>query len=234
MQAHEHLREDKFESRSTLMVDLSSDTDSAGPSNLCVTDDLQGFEKIRSQGKNVLLYLWSPTSALKTMISRTPFTDLPSFSATIASGNIDSLLSDAPDDLVKQTIIELRGVLQSFAALLPDGRLNIAFCKTHSRSCPLFHVDRVPFRLLCTLRGPGTEWLADDDLRRRGLGKGNNRKVVKPGASVYEVLPFQVCVLKGESQFANAGTGAVHRSPAVPDTIEGRWYLKVDPDGTAR
>ena len=36
--------------------------------------------------------------------------------------------------------------------------------------CPRFHVDHVGIRMLCTYRGPGTEWLDDEAADRNFLG----------------------------------------------------------------
>ncbi len=229
MHAHDHLLEDVFESRAIMRVDLdATDPGGGAPSNLCVTDSVAGFDKISAKGKNVLLYFWSPSQGLQDLIAKTSFSALPSFSATVAKSDLANLLANAPDCLTTKVLTELREVLVAFAELLPKGVLKIEFCKTQSRSCPLFHVDRVSLRLLCTLRGPGTEWLADGAVNRKRLGQGDNRSVTKQGALVYEVAPFQVCVLKGGAYSGGSGVGAVHRSPAVPDYIEGRWYLRVD------
>jgi hypothetical protein len=103
--------------------------------------------------------------------------------------------------------------------------------RTLGRTCPLFHVDRVSLRMLCTFRGPGTEWLADADVTRKGLGHGDNAKVMGPGAVIYSVPAFHLCVLKGDAYKGNTGRGIVHRSPSVPSNNGGRWYLRVDFDG---
>lgn len=229
MHAHDHMLEDVFETRATMCVDTAADEPGGGaPSNLCVTDSLNGIGKISAKGKNVLLYFWSPSDELREQIAKTRFSSLPSFSKTVAKADLAGLPNKAPDDLTSQILTELTGVLTVFAELLPTNAVRVEFCKTAGRSCPLFHVDRVSFRMLCTLRGPGTEWLADGAVNRKRLGQGDNRKVTKQGALVYEVAPFQVCILKGEAHVGSAGAGAVHRSPAVPDTIDGRWYVRVD------
>ena len=36
-------------------------------------------------------------------------------------------------------------------------------------------------------------------------------------------------MLKGDARFGGNAPGIVHRSPAVPASMDGRWYLRVDP-----
>jgi len=229
MDANDHMFEDVFETRSTLHVDTAADEPGGGaPSNLCATDSLDGFGKVLAKGKNVLLYFWTPSDELRESIAKTRFSVLPSFSETVAKADLAVLPSKAPDGITSRILTELAGVLAAFAELVPTNAVKVDFCKTSARSCPLFHVDRVSFRMLCTLRGPGTEWLADGAVNRKRLGQDDNRKVTKQGALVYVVAPFQICVLKGEAHLGSCGAGAVHRSPAVPDTVDGRWYVRVD------
>jgi len=86
----------------------------------------------------------------------------------------------------------------------------------------------VSLRLLCTFRGPGTDWLPNNMVNRKRLGCGDNKKIVKTKAILQQVKPFQICILKGEVFTGNRGEGVVHRSPAVSDRKKGRWFMRVD------
>ncbi|MBT0962192.1 DUF1826 domain-containing protein [Denitromonas iodatirespirans] len=89
--------------------------------------------------------------------------------------------------------------------------------------CPRLHVDRVGIRMLCTYRGPGTEWVEEHLVDRRFLGAGAGGRpdetsgLLPPGHRIETVPPFAVALLKGSLWQGNAGRGIVHRSPAVPN-----------------
>lgn len=83
--------------------------------------------------------------------------------------------------------------------------------------CPRFHADRGPMRLLCTYRGPGTEWLPDHavDLRAvRTYGTGNQDIMQNPEA-LTSVPRFAAALLTGSD--CKGKGGVIHRSPAIPD-----------------
>jgi hypothetical protein len=83
-------------------------------------------------------------------------------------------------------------------------------------ACPRFHVDRTCLRLLCSYRGPGTEWLPDEEIDRLALENRQPNEQIQCGAQPRALQPFWVGLFKGECFPGNAGRGQVHRSPAVP------------------
>ena len=92
------------------------------------------------------------------------------------------------------------------------------------------YADRVGLRLICTLRGPGTEWLDGTDVDRRWLGAAGIADeatgLLRAGAVVHGLGAGDVGIFKGESWPGNHGRGAVHRSPAS----DGGWRLLVTLD----
>lgn len=86
-----------------------------------------------------------------------------------------------------------------------------------SRGCPLFHVDHVGLRLLCTYAGPGTEWLAERDLVRSELGlRGRTPQQANASIAsgpVRRTAPGHVAILKGALFPGEGRRGLVHRSP---------------------
>jgi hypothetical protein len=100
--------------------------------------------------------------------------------------------------------------------------------------CPRFHVDRTGIRLVCTLRGPGTEWLHDGWVDRSRLGPGSRgladeeSGLMRPGAEVERVPTFAVGLFKGSLWQGNAGRGAIHRSPQIDPHDAPRVMLSLD------
>jgi hypothetical protein len=124
----------------------------------------------------------------------------------------------------------LRELVDVYAILADADEVGLRLCVTRGQPCPRFHVDRVGLRLICTLRGPGTEWLAHADVDRRRLGLAGATDdasgLLRPGATVQRLEPCDVGIFKGEAWPGNEGRGAVHRSPPT----DGGWRLLVTLD----
>lgn len=103
------------------------------------------------------------------------------------------------------------------------GATAVAACMSvvDSDSCRKFHVDHMRLRLLCTYRGPGTEWLADADTDRTAFDPDDhdwdrvNARIVRRPDAVRRAHAGDVVMLKGETWPGAAGRGAVHRSPPI-------------------
>lgn len=103
--------------------------------------------------------------------------------------------------------------------------------------CPRFHVDRVGVRLVTTLVGPGTEYVASEHVNRAMLGHAaggasdDTSGLLRPGAVIARAEAGDVVLMKGESWPGNAGSGAVHRSPPTQAThaCAPRLVVTIDP-----
>lgn len=100
--------------------------------------------------------------------------------------------------------------------------------------CPRFHVDRTGIRLVCTWRGPGTEWLHDGWADRSRLGPGSrgladeDSGLIRSGAEVKCIPTFAAGLLKGSLWQGNAGRGVIHRSPGADPADAPRVMLSLD------
>jgi Protein of unknown function (DUF1826) len=105
---------------------------------------------------------------------------------------------------------------------------------TTQTTCPRFHVDNVAARLLCTYRGPGTEYLEGRCADRSRLGPGNGGMsdeasgLIRDAQGIHHIPAFSVAILKGERWPGNASRGAIHRSPAVPAGSGPRVMAAID------
>jgi hypothetical protein len=88
--------------------------------------------------------------------------------------------------------------------------------------------------LLCTYRGPATEWLDDVCADRSKLGGGAGRLsdeasgLIRDRARVGRAEPFDLVLLKGCAWPGNELQGAIHRSPAVPTEVTPRVLVAID------
>lgn len=90
-------------------------------------------------------------------------------------------------------------------------------------ACRYFHTDRVRLRLLCTYRGPGTEWVPDRFVRRDGRGCS----VEPQPEQVRSLRRFDVGLLKGAA-WPPPHRPCMHRSPPIAGTGVARLLLCID------
>lgn len=120
-----------------------------------------------------------------------------------------------------------------FQCLFDADTIAVRLVRLQRAMCPRFHTDKIPCRLVTTYHGTGTEWLGEDAITREYLGHGANGRpdhssgLIKEGASVQRLNPFDVGLLKGDAWPENEGHGLVHRSPAA-DENDRRLLLTLD------
>ncbi len=120
------------------------------------------------------------------------------------------LQAGAPLQRWRHDLLDLIALAKRIAPQTP--RLVLRLQRLQDAGCPLFHVDRVPLRLLCVYVGAGTQWLPEDALDRSRLGAGSNASV-RDWSAVRSIGSGHVAVMKGDRYPGNAGRGLVHRSP---------------------
>lgn len=115
-----------------------------------------------------------------------------------------------------------------FFAVSSDLGVTLRLETTSEDGCRRFHVDRTRLRLLCTYRGPGTEWLSDAQVDRVAqAGGARNDGIIRFGAPS-RFQPCWVGILKGDAYPGNAGHGLVHRSPPIAGTGQTRVLFCMD------
>jgi hypothetical protein len=102
-----------------------------------------------------------------------------------------------------------------FARLLSSDRLALRIDVLDGNACGRFHVDRMGARLLCTWRGPGTEFaVPGPDGTPLPVGR------LPTGAAA---------VLRGTLWPGHEATALLHRSPPIAGTGTTRLLLVLDP-----
>jgi hypothetical protein len=110
---------------------------------------------------------------------------------------------------------DLSRLANQYFSISDDRDATLRLVTTDDDDCRRFHVDHSKLRLLCTYRGPGTEWLTNDQIDRLAQSTGApNDDIIRFGEpSQFE--PFWVGILKGDTYPGNSGYGLVHRSPPI-------------------
>ncbi len=108
-----------------------------------------------------------------------------------------------------------------FAAIARREEVRIRLEGVTHDSCRRFHVDSVGLRLLCTYRGPGTQWT-----------------MCGPDCPAPHAAPAcAVLLLKGSRHDPPAPPDCLHRSPPVsrlPENRRARLLLRIDEPGIFR
>jgi hypothetical protein len=112
-------------------------------------------------------------------------------------------------------------LVEFYADLLGCTQIGLRLEGLQRTMCPGWHCDRTGIRLLCTYRGPGTEWLEGTGLDRTTLPGSVADRPPDGSAGAGDIV-----LLKGSLWQGNAGWGAIHRSPAPGRGT--RWLLALD------
>lgn len=88
--------------------------------------------------------------------------------------------------------------------------------------CPRFHTDNVRFRLLCTFRGAGTEWLDP-----KALWTHVDERPLDP-ASIRRLDRGAIAFMRGAKDATPERPALVHRSPRWDGTGLARLLLVID------
>lgn len=129
---------------------------------------------------------------------------------------------------------DIADLVKAFGLVMGTRRLCVGLSLVADDMCQKLHTDNVSIRLLCTYAGPGTQWVANEDVVRANLGRTDvdvetaNRSVLRTATALRRCSPGEVILLKGEAFPGNADRGAVHRSPPIRSLGLRRLLLKID------
>jgi Protein of unknown function (DUF1826) len=114
---------------------------------------------------------------------------------------------------------DLCWLVEMYGDLLGCDAVGLRFEPLTRAMCPGFHIDQNGIRLICTYRGPGTEWTTPRP--HYALPRDGDTEVERT-----EV--FTIVLVKGGLWQGNAGRGGIHRSPQVDGAGPPRLVLTLD------
>ncbi|MBL41355.1 MAG: hypothetical protein CMM49_01705 [Rhodospirillaceae bacterium] len=125
---------------------------------------------------------------------------------------ITNLLKDAVPDELKHFsfyslwISDMAHVCKLFCEFMNSD--SIDFCLSTKRGCRRYHVDHVPFRLLITYAGKGTEYIPDEAANRKAFFNGApNEEIIIDKNKRYYMEPWDISIFRGGKN------GLLHRTP---------------------
>jgi len=192
------------------------------------------LHKATDQNVNLALWQRSDNQEIKREVSALQADDLPDMRRRTTLNMFDDDVCSflRQQGLDPQHFKYLRTDLLSLAEILSD----VCQCREFvyrlvtiaGNECSRFHMDTTALRLICTYRGPGTEWLSNWQVDREALARCSSNVAIAGSGEPSKFERFWVGVMKGDP--GNHGLGFVHRSPSVEESNEIRVLFCLDPD----
>lgn len=124
--------------------------------------------------------------------------------------------AQTPEDPHRTRLIDdIAALADIFADVMQTTFLRLRLEKVTRNACRKFHADAITARLICTYRGPGTQYGVSHD------NTDPNRIFTTPTGS-----PI---ILRGSRWPESPASGLLHRSPPIEGTGETRLVLVLDP-----
>jgi len=199
------------------------------------TDSLDGLAAIRDSGTTMAIHPRVPDAAIAAFVNHRAMADFCCLRCEVrnvgAEIQIERELDQAglPASFGRWAFgADIARLVAAFSRLSGASTIRLRLDRITDDACRLFHPDNVPVRLVCTYRGPATQWLPEDICDRSGIGSGDNDRICRDWSRVQSLRPFWVGAMKGERWPGPQGGGLLHRSPPL-ETGDWRLFLALDP-----
>ncbi len=120
---------------------------------------------------------------------------------------------DAPER--EMLIDDVAALADIFADIMGAGVLRLRVDPVATNACRKFHIDAVTARMICTYRGPGTQYRIEGDK-------------VAPD-TIHDVPQGSAIILRGTDWPTSGQTRLRHRSPPIEGTDTTRLLVVLDP-----
>lgn len=140
---------------------------------------------------------------------------------------VQALLDDVESNVTNLISFYDTNIAQELQPFNPDSvKTSFTFKLVDDDMCSKFHFDHNLYRLLCTYKGEGTEWMPNQYVRRNSQCDCKDHELVQDYSKKEIVQENWVTILKG-GKFSKENP-IVHRSPSVRSMQDRRVLLRVD------
>ena len=116
---------------------------------------------------------------------------------------------------------DMSEISQAFCNIL--GEKSISFWLGSQRGCKRYHVDMVPYRLLVTYTGQGTELLPNKAANRKAFVRGkSNKEIIKDKSAISYINEWDIAIFRGGSN------GILHRTPDSALNYDSSLLMRLD------
>ncbi len=143
----------------------------------------------------------------------------PEHMAAALKTRLHALGFGPPPELADWLAEDVAALAKLYRSVTGAARVVVRLERVSGDACCRFHADNVRARLVCTYRGPGTEWLSPRMVARAPAG------APLPESAIRQLPRGAVAFLRGTKE---DGPALLHRSPPISGTGLTRLFLAID------
>lgn len=195
-----------------------------GAPEALIVAEPEGLASIRWPGTALVIWRRSVDPRLVALVDALDFAELPHLRLeAIEAAEVGAALARALGTAaarLQPLLADLADLARLYARVTGSSPIRLRLEAIRDDACRRFHADQVAWRLLCTWRGPGTEWLAARDVVRAADGLP-----AEPEPSrIHRLERFAVGLFAG----ARTPNPCIHRSPPLSGSGLDRLLLVID------
>ena len=190
-------------------------------------NSLQKFKKSNEQIKVIERKKPISAESFFRKLNKLPFSIYGNVSQENTNSDIKELLKEVIPEKIQYDpfygywLEDMSEVCKLFCSF--KGEDNISFWLGSKRGCTRYHVDMVPYRLLVTYDGQGTEILPDEAANRNAFINGkSNEEIVKYNSAHWFIDQWDVAIFRGGEK------GILHRTPDSASNESSSVLMRLD------
>ena len=187
-----------------------------------INDSIEGLNAVKQPLVPAAIWRRTPLSKFQTWIDSLPDKELPSARIALPLDAIQRALMEVMQISGMQACVQREMLIDDIAALAnvfadinQTKFLRLRLEAITGNACSKFHIDAVTTRLVCTYRGPGTQYCFSAD--------GTDL------SSIFDVPTSSPIVMRGTLWPNKERSGFLHRSPPIEGSGKTRLLLVLDP-----
>lgn len=195
--------------------------------NFSISNNKEGLFDILKKGTNITIWKRRPSAGIINYLDI--LAKMKNFSLQVNASEVGLIRDYLPNHSryscyeFANDIIQLSNLFKKVTGIENH---NIHISTIETTQCPLFHVDFLFYRMICTYTGPGTQWIPNINADRNQLGCGRNNNMVKDFRLVRETENFDVILMKGDLHSSDPNNGCIHKSPEIQNGS--RIFVRID------
>lgn len=189
---------------------------------VATVETLEALKRFTSSRVPALIWQRSMNPCFQEWIENLNFDDLPTARLILAPYKVHATLNDLFNEAgtprgpyLKYLLDDIVQITHFFSGLMKAPFVRMRIDRITTNACKKFHIDCILSRLICTYRGPGSQY-----------GISNNGEEPK---NIYTVPTGDPMLLSGTLWPGQSHSNLLHRSPPIAGTDKKRWVLVLDP-----
>lgn len=174
-------------------------------------DQVEGFDQISVPETDGVVWERKLQPRVAHWLNQMPPSKLPSARMVLKPADIETCVADVfarlghdPSEALDWFAKDINRMANAVSALVDTSWLRLRLDPVSNNACARFHIDFVTARLICTYRGPGTEF---------GIGNAT-----EPPMQIDSVPTGMPILLKGKLWPQSQPVSLQHRSPPIAGT----------------